>query len=144
MNEIADLLRGKGLKVTPQRLAIFTFLRYTKSHPSAEDIYKALMPTNPTISLATVYKTLDSFRSVGLVQELSVGNGRSNYDATVESHPHMVCTCCNAIIDFDSDLIATLREEAALKTGFDVAREQLIFYGLCPACRQASSQQDAI
>ena len=137
MNDIAEILRAKGLKVTPQRLAIYQLLSGTTTHPSAEDIYKALMPTNPTISLATVYKTLDSFRSVGLVQELSVGNGRSNYDAAVHTHPHIVCTCCNAIEDFDLDNIAALHQEAAEKTGFLVEREQLLFYGICPACQAA-------
>lgn len=117
MNDIAEILRAKGLKVTPQRLAIYQLLSGTTTHPSAEDIYKALMPTNPTISLATVYKTLDSFRSVGLVQELSVGNGRSNYDAAVHTHPHIVCTCCNAIEDFDLENIAALHQEAAEKNG---------------------------
>ena len=77
MKEIAQILREKGLKVTPQRIAVYNMLCNTKEHPDAETIYKTLEPTNPTMSLATVYKTLDFFKQLGLVQELNVGEGRS-------------------------------------------------------------------
>lgn len=139
MTKTAEILRAKGLKVTPQRIAIYSMLEGTKSHPSAEDIYKALMPTNPTISLATVYKTLDSFKATGLVQELSVGNGRSNYDADISSHPHILCTNCNKIYDFDIDLsncLISMRKEISEKTNFNIIGEQITFHGICPNCRQ--------
>ncbi|MGE4214758.1 MAG: Fur family transcriptional regulator [Anaerotignaceae bacterium] len=135
MITITEVLREKGLKVTPQRIAIYAMLSGTKSHPSAEEIYKALMPTNPTISLATVYKTLDSFKTTGLVQELSVGNGRSNYDANVLPHPHIVCTNCGKIYDFEIQGLSSLRNQVADQTDFLVEGEQLTFYGICPACR---------
>ena len=65
MKEIAQILREKGLKVTPQRIAVYNMLCNTKEHPDAETIYKTLEPTNPTMSLATVYKTLDFFKQLG-------------------------------------------------------------------------------
>ena len=134
MMNIPDVLREKGLKVTPQRMAIYTMLSNTHSHPSAETIYKTLLPDNPTISLATIYKTLDSFKTAGLVQELSVGNGRSNYDADVTPHPHIVCRCCSSIQDFQFEAMGSLRSSVAEKTGFIVENEQLTFYGICPEC----------
>ena len=57
MKETTQILREKGLKVTPQRIAVYNMLRSTTQHPNAETIYKTLEPANPTMSLATVYKT---------------------------------------------------------------------------------------
>ena len=131
---IPELLRENGLKVTPQRMAIYTMLNNTNSHPSAEEIYKTLLPENPTISLATVYKTLDCFKNSGLIQELSVGNGRSNYDADISPHQHIVCKKCNRIYDFQLDGLNSLRADAEEKTGFSVENEQITFYGICPSC----------
>ncbi|MGL4791026.1 MAG: Fur family transcriptional regulator [Anaerotignaceae bacterium] len=138
MLEIAETLREKNLKVTPQRMAIYTMLLNTKAHPSAEEIYTNLLPQNPTMSLATVYKTLDSFKTKGLVQELSVGNGKSNYDATIHPHPHLVCTNCNQIFDFElpnSNLLEELRLSVAEKTDFNICSEQITFYGTCRNCK---------
>ena len=97
MKETAQLLREKGLKVTPQRIAVYNMLLGTTAHPNAEMIYKTLEPTNPTMSLATVYKTLDFFKQLGLVQELNVGESSSRYDAVVRCHPHTVCRKKNTV-----------------------------------------------
>ncbi len=139
MTKTAELLRERGLKVTPQRMAIYSMLYSSKSHPSAEDIYKTLIITNPTISLATVYKTLDSFKATGLVQELNIENGRSNYDANIYPHPHILCSCCNRIYDFDADLddiLSSMRREISKQTDFIINHEQINFYGFCPDCRK--------
>lgn len=136
MNETAQILREKGLKVTPQRIAIYSLLMGTKIHPSAETIYKSLEPTNPTMSLATVYKTLDSFEQANLVQELNVGEGCSRYDAEVKSHPHMVCTTCGEVFDLEISGLDNLKEKVLEQTDFTVEREQLFFYGECPACQK--------
>ena len=90
MKETAQLLREKGLKVTPQRIAVYNMLLGTTAHPNAEMIYKTLELTNPTMSLATVYKTLDFFKQLGLVQELNVGESSSRYDAVVRCHPRII------------------------------------------------------
>lgn len=134
MNETALILREKGLKVTPQRIAIYTLLMDTKSHPTAETIYRALEPTNPTMSLATVYKTLDSFEQIHLVQELNVGEGCSRYDAEVKSHPHFVCQCCKEVHDLDVSGLDNLKETVLAQTDYSVTHEQLFFYGICPVC----------
>lgn len=134
MQEISKLLRENGLKVTPQRLAIYNMLMNTDKHPSAETIYKELVVDNPSISLATVYKTLDSFKSSGLVSELNVGDNCARYDAITKSHSHIVCTCCGRVEDIKFDISDNISEEAAEKTDYKILYEQLIFYGLCPEC----------
>ena len=87
-----EMLKSQKLKVTPQRLAIFHMLYNTKSHPSAETIYNSLQETHPTMSLATVYKTLDALAKAGLVQQLHLGEDSFRYDATASSHPHIIFT----------------------------------------------------
>lgn len=136
MKDIAQLLRSKGLKVTPQRIAIYTMLMNTKEHPNAEIIYKTLEPTNPTMSLATVYKTLDFFKATGLIQELNVGEGCSRYDANADCHPHVVCTQCGNVFDLEIEGLSNLREKIADQTDFDLQSEQLFFYGTCPNCKK--------
>lgn len=140
MRETAQILREKGLKVTPQRIAIYTMLLGTKAHPSAETIYKALEPSNPTMSLATVYKTLDSFQQANLVQELNVGETCSRYDAEVESHPHIVCTTCGQVFDLELSGLDNLKQKVLEQTDFKVEREQLFFYGECPECQLKSKK----
>ena len=134
MKDTAEILRTKGLKVTPQRIAIYNMLSMTKEHPNAETIYKTLEPTHPTMSLATVYKTLDFFKGIGLIQELNVGEGSARYDATPESHPHVVCTYCNNVADLPVDGLDDLRGQIAHLTNYQLETEQIIFYGKCPAC----------
>ena len=136
MKETAQILREKGLKVTPQRIAVYNMLINTTEHPNAEMIYKTLEPTNPTMSLATVYKTLDFFKQLGLVQELNVGEGRSRYDAVVDWHPHTVCTCCGKVGDLHMDALKNVSQKLAPELDFEVEMEQLILYGKCSECRK--------
>ncbi len=136
MKETAQLLREKGLKVTPQRIAVYNMLLGTTEHPNAEMIYKTLEPTNPTMSLATVYKTLDFFKQLGLVQELNVGEPSSRYDAVVRCHPHTVCRICGRVDDLHMDALTEVTKKLAPELDFEVECEQLILYGVCGACKK--------
>ena len=135
MTDVTNLLKSKGLKVTPQRLAIFNVLNNTRCHPSAETIYNALQETHPTMSLATVYKTLDCFKKNDLVQELNVGEDSFRYDVYINSHPHLICLECHKVSDLESKVLEDIRAEVATETKFKLLHEQLYFYGICPACQ---------
>ncbi|WP_317855446.1 Fur family transcriptional regulator [Chakrabartyella piscis] len=135
MQETAQILREKGLKVTPQRIAVYNMLLNTKEHPNAETIYKALQPTNPTMSLATVYKTLDYFKQLHLVQELNVGEPSSRYDAIVCCHPHTVCSCCGKVEDLFVEGMTEIHKKVEEEFHFHVDSEQLILYGTCARCQ---------
>ncbi len=135
MKELAELLKMKNLKVTPQRLAIFHMLCNTTEHPSAESIYKSLESLHPTMSLATVYKTLDALKKVDLVQELNVGEDSFRYDAKIHCHPHVICIHCHEVQDLDTDILSDVRERIAHTTEFELVSEKLYFYGICPSCK---------
>lgn len=135
MTELANKLREKGLKVTPQRLAIYHMLLHTDEHPNAETIYHSLVADNPTMSLATVYKTMDYFKQLGLVQELNVGDSCSHYDANVNCHPHVVCLSCGKVSDLYCEDLTDIFHKSSCSIDFQVAYEQLILYGTCHACK---------
>lgn len=135
MLQIAELLRNKNIKVTPQRLAIYSVLYNTTSHPSAEKIYQSLQITHPTMSLATVYKTLDALKEADLVQELTTGSEFSRYDANVTSHPHAICLICGDVCDLHTDTTKHFFDQIQKETDFELESCQMYFYGKCPNCK---------
>ena len=136
MKQDAEKIKSAGLKVTPQRITIYNYLSNTVSHPNAEMVYKSLSETNPGMSLATVYKTLESFKKSGLVKEISTGDGTARYDAWTDNHSHIVCTHCKKVYDLDIPGINNIREKISHMTDFVLEDEQLIFYGVCPECQK--------
>ncbi len=135
MEKLAEILKSKKLKVTPQRLAIYKVLYDTTSHPTAEDIYTALRHTHPTMSLATVYKTLDALKKAELATELNVGDDSSRYDATVKSHPHMICCNCGKVMDLHTNSLDGFKEQIQQETDFEIVSEKVYFYGTCKECK---------
>lgn len=137
MNELALKLKSTNLKVTPQRLAIYNLLVNTTKHPSAESIYNELKPQYPTMSLATVYKTLASLKIANLVQEINVGEDSFRYDADIYFHPHIICTRCYEVYDYHGPVeLSPLKSTISQNLDFDIEAEQLFFYGCCKDCRQ--------
>lgn len=144
MLSIEELLRAKKIKVTPQRMAVYAVLQQTKEHPNVEMIHKKLKPSFPAISLATVYKTVDILKRVGLIQELSFGEGGLRYDSVTTPHAHLYCKKCGKVVDVEcispeqlQDLLPM--ENVAEETGFHVSAMQLYFYGLCLYCNNKES-----
>lgn len=127
-------LRDHGLQVTYQRLAIYQALYFTKEHPSAETIYQQVKKRFPMISLGTVYKTLEKFFEVGLIQKVSPITEVARYDAKIHPHHHMVCLDCQSIQDAE-DLIGDQKITIPEKNGFHVVRQQVVLQGYCPSCK---------
>lgn len=136
MDNITTIFKEKKLKLTPQRIAIYKYLKSTKSHPSAEVIYKAIQEEYPTMSLATVYKALKTLAEVNLVQEINVGEGNFRYDATVQPHPHIQCIECNKVDDIEDISFADLNSKASEFTDYSILANQVYFYGICPDCKK--------
>lgn len=135
MTEISQKLKESNLKITPQRLSIYNILNEKKEHLSAESIYNYLKPTHPTISLATVYKTLSSFVSAGIVQEFNTGDGVSKYDINIYPHPHFICNNCNAVYDLPQlTCIDLVKNELTELTKYKITNERFFLYGICDKC----------
>ncbi len=101
---MVEKLKERGLKATPQRLAILRELD-KKNHPTIDELYNNLKSTHPSISLATVYKNLNMLRDAGLVVELipPVANGKSKYDIYLKPHIHLMCKVCGEVMDYYVD-----------------------------------------
>ncbi|WP_425059109.1 Transcriptional regulator PerR [Sporomusa carbonis] len=136
---VTSLLRDKGFKVTPQRLAIYNALAATKAHPSAEMIYNELQPIYPTMSLATVYKTIEILKELDLVQVLNVGEDSFRYDADTTNHPHVRCMCCGRVDDLHGVDAADFVGKVAAQTDYTITGQQFYFYGTCPECQRKAS-----
>ena len=135
--QLKDKLRRLGYRLTPQRVALLRLLSENRDHPSAKDLYDQLRRQFPTTSLATIYKTLNVLKDLDEVLELGFSNDDNRYDGNKPyPHPHVICIRCRKIIDFDRDVIASLEQELAQASGFEIISHRLDFYGLCPECRQ--------
>ncbi len=123
-----------GFKRTPQRLAILDYLDGNTSHPSAEDIYRALSKKHDSLSFATVYNTLNVLTRSGAVRELALDPERKRYDPDVTHHQHLFCVSCKKIVDISREMAIDLPKGAA--RGFTVIGSHVEFYGYCAACRK--------
>ena len=137
VDRVTALLRDRGFKVTPQRLAIYDVLSKTKAHPSAEMIFNELQPLYPTMSLATVYKTIEILRELDLIQVLNVGEDSFRYDAVTYSHPHVSCCKCGRVEDVMGIDAKDFIDTVASHTSYKLTGQQFYFYGVCTECQKA-------
>ena len=117
-------------RVTIQRTSILDYLKAVDTHPSAEEIHKSVKKNLPTISLATVYRTLKELEVCGDITKIKVYK-KSRYDMGGHIHPHIICEKCNQIHDIFQDEINKSALDLADKTKFDVRDVKIIFYGSC-------------
>lgn len=140
--ELVEKLRLRGLRLTPQRMAILRFLATSEAHPSVEQVYEHIKATFPMTSLATVYKTVALLKQEGEVLELGFANGSSRYDGMKPyPHPHLICLKCQRIIDPDLGMFSALPTELSQKYGFKIVSHRLDFFGLCPECQSVASHE---
>jgi Fe2+ or Zn2+ uptake regulation protein len=138
--ELTSLFRDQGLRVTPQRQAIFRLLHGDDGHPTVESLYDSARSEMPTISLKTVYQTVHDLEAMGEVSLLDLGTGSVRVDPNVEhSHHHLICSRCGKVRDVPVELPA-FRVPARLRRGFSVSSVEVNFRGLCDDCATTSSE----
>jgi Fur family peroxide stress response transcriptional regulator len=143
LEQMIEVLRGKGCRLTPQRLAMLRILSESTGHPSAEQIYEQIRADYPTTSLATVYKTLNLLKNMGEVLEITFPSVGSHYDGNKPyPHPHVICTKCGQILDPEFGGMAEISQDIARQTGYKITHEQLNFFGLCPRCQKDAAGPD--
>jgi Fur family peroxide stress response transcriptional regulator len=138
-------LQEKGMKLTPQRFAIYQMLASTEAHPTADDIYQAVKHTFPMISQNTVYYTLSSLKEAGLVWEVPVEHAPSRYDANMDEHHHLICLTCGKITDLYDEALDRLTPSNGNMHGYEIRSYRVEFYGYCERCqtkrRMGAAQQ---
>jgi Fe2+ or Zn2+ uptake regulation protein len=132
--ELTELFRAEGLRVTPQRQAIFRLLQGDASHPTVESLFDRARTEMPTLSLKTVYQTVHDLEALGEVHLLDLGTGSVRVDPNVEDdHHHLVCTSCGQIRDLPV-VLAEFRVPSRLRRGFTVDDVVVIVRGRCENC----------
>jgi Fe2+ or Zn2+ uptake regulation protein len=131
---LTEQFRAQGLKVTPQRQSIFRALEHSNVHPTAEAIYATVSAEMPTISLRTVYQTLNDLARMGELSAIDVGTGSTRFDPNLEPHHHLVCDACGRIEDVHPDLSRVAVPAGREAAGFEVTTTEIVFRGRCATC----------
>ena len=134
-DRIIQLLKQNNLKVTPQRLSICRVVLSSTNHPSAEEIYDIVKKEHRTISLATVYKTLNLLNKIGLISELRFNGNFSRYDSKSEVHINIVCPKCMKIEDYESKKLNEIWENILSDIKGDIKGQRIDVYKLCENCK---------
>lgn len=129
-------LRKSGIRITPQRQAILSFLISSHTHPTADEIYQALSPDFPNISVATIYNNIRVFKNIGIVKEMSYGDASSRFDFNTHNHYHIICEACGKIVDFHYPQLDEVEKLAQHVTNFRVSHHRMEIYGVCPECQE--------
>ena len=133
--EIAEKLREWGVRVTPQRLAIAEAVLNSEDHPSVQQIFERVRDHFPSMTLATIYSTLDVLERSGLIQELPFPQF-SRYESNMDPHVNLVCIQCGNVIDsiVGQDAVVRLRDQISGQANFQVAWQRVDFHGWCRRC----------
>ncbi|GAB3828888.1 Fur family transcriptional regulator [Pontibacter rugosus] len=111
-HEIHQRIVASGLKATSQRIVVYEALHALHGHhPTAEEVYQHLAPANPSVSLGTVYKTLDTFVDAELIRRVLSETGGKRYDANVSTHSHIYCSNTKEIVDFEDEELTLLLQD---------------------------------
>ncbi len=128
--EYANLLKQKELKSTPQRVAMLGILD-RKGHADIDYIYNEIKKDFVSISLATVYKNVNTMLGAGIIQEIKVPNQKSKYEITKHKHSHFVCEKCGEVYDID----VPKKLDVELPEGFEPKEASVMIMGVCPSCK---------
>ncbi len=136
VQRVARLHRA-GLKATGPRMVILATLEQDSTHPTAEYLYDTLRRDHPSLSLSTVYQTLDAFIRSGLCRRVSGPGDRLRVDGTPQDHDHAVCRLCGAIFDVDRDQVQLPTPPGHLSDGLMVTGIRFAYEVICSACQEA-------
>ena len=136
-----EALRSKGYKATPQRIAICRIALNSRKHPSAQQVYDEVKKIHPTVSLATVYKTLEVLRDLDLVQELNFPKGQARFDSYMNPHINLICLQCGNITDLNDLATKEITRKVAAATKFKPSGQRIDVYGTCQKCSNTKQKE---
>src|SRR5437879_9126104 len=136
--QIRELCKAKGLKVTPHRCAIYMMLAARTDHPTAEDIYRTVRRAYPMISQNTVYYTLSALKEAGLISEVNFGHEHARFDANIDRHHHLVCVSCQEINDLYDETLDRLSMSAEKGRQYKILGHRVELYGYCKRSQDKS------
>ncbi len=145
--DFSEMFYGKckqhGLKVTPQRVAIYEKLIESEKHLSADELYRIVKITFPNISLDTVNRTLITFARIGLVDVIEGFGSSRRYDPNPRQHHHFHCVKCGAILDFYSEQFDDLKIPQSIRRKYKILGSRIILNGICDKCGKKAKHETA-
>ncbi len=130
-------MKQQGLRVTPQRFAVYAHLLQRFDHPTAEQILTELNSEGPVSSLATVYSSLQALRTAGLIKEVLLEAGVGRYDAKIQPHHHLCCNSCGSIEDIPWTIFAGF-DLSQVSAQFQTQTYEVVVRGVCQNCQTDS------
>ena len=135
-DQLIAALKGRDFRLTPQRVELVRLIAVSEGHPSASQLYTKIKRQFPTMSHATVYKTLTLLKEMNQVLEIDLRDD-SHYDGNrPQPHPHLICIQCNKISDGDLTLDQESLRSLEQASGYQILRPHIALYGLCPDCKE--------
>jgi Fur family ferric uptake transcriptional regulator len=148
LSHIRELLAEKDYRFTPQREAILhVIMECQDAHLAADDIYRKTKEAYPEIGIATVYRTLDIFETLGIINRLQFSEDKALYEFNPgyhkHYHHHIICLGCGKISEFNEDLLEDIEAAVVLNTGFSIVDHSLAIYGYCKTCSETREYGDS-
>jgi Fe2+ or Zn2+ uptake regulation protein len=134
-DRLAERLRERGYRATPQRLAVGRAMQRLAHHATADQVAEALARDMPGLALPTVYAALEVLETLGDVRRVATIGGTAYFETTARPHHHAICTRCGTIEDLEAEAGLKPVLEAARRVGFADARAEVTILGTCPRCR---------
>ena len=136
-SEVAEALRKRGNRITPQRQAILEIIHEEGGHLSADEIYYLARRKVPRLSLSTVYRSLDLLKELDLVSELQLAGDHCRYEALNLEHQHLVCLGCGAVVEFLCSHCSEVHRALADQHRFRITSSRVELFGYCEECIEA-------
>lgn len=134
---IRKVLGGTNRRVTTQRALLLELLRESTDHMDAEELHQRARERNVRMSLSTVYRNLQLFKELGLVQEHHFTEEHRHYEVrSGAEHQHLLCLGCGKVVEFACPVSQKMRDDTAKKYDFDIFDVEVRMLGLCPDCRR--------
>lgn len=131
---VINILKEKHINVTEQRISVLEFLYLDESHPTAEEIYYAMLKTDDKVARATVYNTINVFEEKGLIRVVGFNENVKRYDLYLEEHAHFICNYCQNIFDVEIPVILRDPKIFDLPDNVEVESQSIIIRGKCSNC----------
>jgi Fur family ferric uptake transcriptional regulator len=138
---VRQLLNSSSQRVTAQRTLLLEMLRHSGGHVDADELYRRARKKNTRISLSTVYRNLQLFKKLELVDERHFDEEHHHYEVkSGEEHQHLLCIRCGKVVEFDYPVSRKFKENVGQKYGFHITGVEIHMTGLCSGCREKESQ----
>jgi Fe2+ or Zn2+ uptake regulation protein len=141
--KVARKLQEQGYRLTPQRLAVLEAIKGAGCHMTMQQVLDAVVQDNPTMTLPTVYRSLQWLKAAGLVAETDLGGDCHEYEY-VAGHPHhhLICVECGARIELPDSFLDPVREQMTRTYGFVPLATHFAFFGICPECQEHAKHHE--